>query len=90
LAIWLSIRRQQLQRQPLCAICTVRDVNTAASEVDHVVEHRGSWNDFICGELQSLCSDCHRSKSAQAHKKNQGFNEHGEPLDLAHPWYKHG
>jgi hypothetical protein len=66
--------------------CATRGVHVPATEVDHCVEHGGDWNQFVLGAKQSLCSACHRNKSAHAHRKSQGFDERGEPLDPAHPW----
>jgi 5-methylcytosine-specific restriction protein A len=86
LAIWLNIRRQQLLREPLCRTCRASGRNAAAHEVDHITPHRGDWNLFITGALQSLCSDCHRDRS----RKNLGHDETGTPLDPRHPWHKHG
>ena len=90
MAIWHSIRRQQLQREPLCRACKAAGRITPAVEVDHVVEHGGDWNVFVTGELQILCSECHRAKSTQAHRKAQGFDASGTPLDPEHPWHKTG
>jgi hypothetical protein len=86
MAIWYSIRRQQLLAEPLCRICKTAGRSTIATEVDHVIEHGGDWNAFILGEKQSLCSACHQAKSAQVHRKSQGFDADGEPLDPDHPW----
>jgi 5-methylcytosine-specific restriction enzyme A len=86
MAIWHSIRRQQLLREPLCRACSMAGRVKAATEVDHIVEHSGDWNAFITGALQSLCGDCHRRKSSISHRKSQGFDEHGEPLDPDHWW----
>jgi len=38
-----------------------RGIVTAANVVDHVTPHRGDWNAFVTGELQSLCEPCHKS-----------------------------
>jgi 5-methylcytosine-specific restriction enzyme A len=86
MAIWRSIRRQQLLREPLCRTCFTAGHVKAATEVDHIVEHGGDWNAFITGALQPLCGDCHRRKSSLSHRKSQGFDEHGEPLDPDHWW----
>ena len=86
MAIWHSIRHQQLLREPLCRACSAAGRVKAATEVDHIIAHGGDWNAFLTGALQSLCGDCHRRKSSLAHRKSQGFDEHGEPLDPDHWW----
>jgi 5-methylcytosine-specific restriction enzyme A len=88
LTVWYSIRKQQLLREPLCRVCQSAGRVTAAVEVDHVVEHRGDWNSFLTGQLQSLCSECHRAKSARGLRKSKGFSADGSPLDPEHPWNK--
>ena len=35
---------------------------TRATHVDHVKPHKGDWNLFCLGELQSLCASCHNSR----------------------------
>jgi 5-methylcytosine-specific restriction enzyme A len=86
MAIWHSIRRQQLLQEPLCRICQAAGRITAAVEVDHVREHHGDWNSFILGDKQSLCAECHRAKSARVHRKSGGFDANGRPLGPDHPW----
>jgi 5-methylcytosine-specific restriction protein A len=34
-----------------------------ATDVDHVVPHRGDIKLFMTGELQSLCHSCHSRKT---------------------------
>ena len=91
LQIWRNIRAAHLRAEPLCRECLGRGEHTLASEVDHVTPHNGHWNQFILGAKQSLCSACHRAKSARAHRKSQGgFDEHGEPLNADHWWHQRG
>ena len=62
--LWRRLRARQLAKQPLCVACESEGRVTAASHVDHirgwesVAEFRDTSN------LQSLCPDCHRLKSA--------------------------
>jgi 5-methylcytosine-specific restriction enzyme A len=61
---WRRLRRYQLRREPLCAMCLDRGRVTLATIADHVEPHRGNWNKFLTGKLQSLCKPCHdRDKS---------------------------
>lgn len=65
---WRKLRSAFLQRHPTCAHCAEQDhppIIEAATEVDHIVPHRGddqlrlAWSN-----LQSLCKPCHSRKTA--------------------------
>lgn len=74
---WVRARKQYLMEHPLCAMC-----GKPATDVDHIVPHRGDrqlfWNR---NNWQSLCHECHSRKTltevARTHdeswsnKKNQ-------------------
>ena len=61
---WELKRRGQLRREPSCRRCLSVGVMRAAREVDHVVAlHRGGTNGD--DNLQSLCRECHRDKTAE-------------------------
>jgi 5-methylcytosine-specific restriction endonuclease McrA len=59
---WRRRAKHQLRIEPLCRACRDKGRITSATVADHIVPHRGDWNAFRLGELQSLCSDCHASK----------------------------
>lgn len=62
--IWKKIRLRQLHDEPLCRICKEAGKYEQATEVDHIIPHKGDWFLFISkGNLQSLCSSCHSSKT---------------------------
>jgi 5-methylcytosine-specific restriction endonuclease McrA len=56
---WQKLRRAQLRKEPLCAMCFAKGKIVPATVADHVVPHRGDWTQFWMGELQSLCAACH-------------------------------
>ena len=59
------LRPEQLLREPFCRACAIRGVRTRATDVDHVIPHRGVWALFIDpNNLQSLCHSCHSRKTA--------------------------
>jgi len=64
LAIWLQRRTVQLAAEPLCCMCRAAGVVRVATVADHVEPHRGDWNRFVNGLLQSLC-DHHHSSAKQ-------------------------
>lgn len=61
---WTRIRRAVLSESPLCARCLQAGRYTPATEVDHVLPlaHGGTDDRH---NLQGLCADCHRIKSAR-------------------------
>lgn len=70
-AIWKEKRERQLKREPLCRECLSKEIYTKATDVDHIIPHKGNWNLFI-GEdnLESLCHACHSRKTARENKLN--------------------
>jgi len=60
---WRRLRRMQLRAEPLCRMCLERDGRVVVATVaDHVEPHRGDWNAFLTGRLQSLCARCHSTE----------------------------
>jgi 5-methylcytosine-specific restriction enzyme A len=61
---WQRVRDQFLSTHPACAACARAGVLEPASQVDHVIPHRGRlelfWN---WDNLQSLCVRCHARKT---------------------------
>ena len=70
---WRRAREAFLAHHPLCVHCLAKDppLITAATDVDHIVPHRGDpvlfWNH---DNWQSLCHECHSIKTA---KEDGGF-----------------
>ena len=65
LPIWTDdLRPAQLLREPFCRECAQRGMRTWATDVDHIVDHKGVWARFIDREnLESLCHSCHSRKT---------------------------
>src|SRR5262245_24385115 len=57
--LWKIRRKQQLERQPLCARCLQENRIVPASIAHHTIPHRGNWKIFISARLESLCKSCH-------------------------------
>ena len=73
--------------EPLCASCLERGRLTGATVADHNPPHKGVWNAFRLGPLQSLCADCHNRKwanDANGYRRDTG--DDGFPLDPNHPF----
>lgn len=63
---WQHRRNDQLTREPWCRECSRRGLQRVrATEVDHVIPHRGNLDLFLHGKLQSLCHSCHSRKTME-------------------------
>lgn len=61
---WARRRAQQLIDEPFCRECTKAGRSRVpATDVDHVIPHRGNVELFTTGQLQSLCHSCHTRKT---------------------------
>ena len=60
---WKRRRDAQLAREPFCRECAKHGLRVEATDVDHVVPHRGDLRLFLYGDLQSLCHTCHSRKT---------------------------
>src|SRR6516164_402433 len=57
---WRALRKQQLQRQPLCERCLSRGILTPARVAYHRTPHRGDAVLFFdAGNIASSCKPCH-------------------------------
>ena len=87
LLAWKTRSRHQLRIEPLCARCKKRGRLSAATVADHNPPHRGDWNKFKLGPLQSLCRDCHKGKWADdRHGFSTDVDDDGFPIDPKHPF----
>jgi hypothetical protein len=84
---WRKRRRMQLLAHPLCKMCAGRGVVTVATVVDHEPPHRGEWNAFLLGPVQSLCKPCHDQGKRQADLRGYmpDIDDDGWPTDPRHP-----
>lgn len=85
---WKHKRREQLERQPLCAFCMSMGKIVRASVADHVIAHKGDESLFFDGETQSLCKHCHDRHKQRQEKSGwlAGHDESGIPVDPGHHW----
>jgi 5-methylcytosine-specific restriction protein A len=67
----LDLRPGQLLREPFCRECARQGKQVRATDVDHIVDHKGDWARFTdCSNLESLCHSCHSRKTAAELWKN--------------------
>lgn len=63
---WKKLRDRFIQKHPHCVECLKNGVITLATDVDHIIPHRGDPK-LLYDEnnLQSLCKSCHSKKTAR-------------------------
>ena len=73
LDVWTKILRpEQLLREPFCRECAKRGDRVRATDVDHVLDHKGNWARFTDpGNLESLCHSCHSRKTMRDRWRNR-------------------
>ena len=65
-ARWRRLRAQHLARNPWCVMCASFGKVEKATEVDHIIPHKGDDSLRLdASNLQSLCSYHHKSKTAR-------------------------
>lgn len=62
---WQRRRKAFLATNPICVHCLAREIIRPATDVDHVIPHRGNKDLFDNGELAALCRSCHSRKTAR-------------------------
>ena len=63
---WDKARKGFLARHPLCVACQSEGRVTAATDVDHIVPHRGDMELFWIREnWAALCARCHKVKTGR-------------------------
>lgn len=62
---WLRASKAFLISHPLCAECERQGKTTPATEVDHIIPHKGNGKLFWdSNNWQPLCHECHSRKTA--------------------------
>jgi 5-methylcytosine-specific restriction protein A len=62
---WQKAREGWLRNHPLCVHCERDGRVVAASDVDHIIPHKGDMELFWDNtNWQSLCAPCHSTKTA--------------------------
>ena len=61
---WNKARRRYLEKHPLCVMCMKDGRYVRATDVDHIIPHRGDpvlfWDE---NNWQALCHSCHSRKT---------------------------
>lgn len=87
---WRRRAKLQLRLHPLCAICLYKGIPVAATICDHIENHKGDWNKFMLGPVQSLCKSCHdgAKRMIDIRGYDTAIGADGYPLDPRHPVYQ--
>ena len=74
---WVNdLRPMQLLREPFCRECAKKGERVRATDVDHVVPHRGNLILFRDrSNLESLCHSCHSRKTAHELWENRAAKQ---------------
>lgn len=63
---WQKARKGYLERHPLCVECLKEGRYVKATDVDHIIPHRGDKTLFWdVSNWQALCHSCHSKKTNQ-------------------------
>jgi 5-methylcytosine-specific restriction protein A len=63
---WRKARQAYLRRNPLCVLHLAAGRTEAATEVDHIIPHRGDMELFWDRDnWQALCKSCHDRKTGR-------------------------
>ncbi len=63
---WQKVRKQFLETHPLCEECKKQGRYVKATDVDHIIPHRGDMDLFWDWDnYQALCHSCHSKKTAR-------------------------
>ena len=85
---WRKARRAYLARHPLCVRCKATGRTVTASEVDHIVPHRGDRKLFWdLTNWQPLCKSCHSRHKQREERRgySSSVGPDGWPIDPRHP-----
>ena len=85
---WRKARRAYLGRHPLCVRCKAAGRTVTASEVDHIVPHRGEgklfWDPTNWQPLCKSCHSCHKQRE-ERRSYSSSVGSDGWPIDPRHP-----
>ena len=62
---WRKVRKIYIQKHPICEECERNGFITPAKVIDHIIPIRKGGAKLNFSNLQSLCIQCHASKSAR-------------------------
>lgn len=89
---WRLARIGFLAKNPWCVLCLASGRRIPATDVDHIIPHKGDAKLFWDkSNWRPLCARHHASKSGRERwnkPERLGCDSDGLPLDPNHPWNK--
>ena len=74
--VWRRLSRSHHTRHPLCVSCHAKGRTVVADVADHIVEIRDNWARRLDPKnLQSLCHQCHATKTQKAKVERSTNNQ---------------
>jgi len=71
--VWKRLRLRVLYNNPFCVYCLKRGIQRPATDVDHIIDHRGDSELFhSLSNLQGLCHECHAIKTVNETNRKKG------------------
>jgi len=80
---WRNARLEHLTQHPFCVFCEQQGMTRQATELDHIIPHKGNlelfWDE---SNWQGLCHDHHRGTKARMERSGYtgGCDVNGKPL----------
>lgn len=68
---WIDLRKWYRANEPLCRSCLERGEDEAASDLDHIVPLDEGGDPYDKSNLQPLCRQCHREKTAEENRRRR-------------------
>lgn len=87
---WARYAKSYLKRHPWCVHCEQEGRKTPATELDHIVPHKGDMRLFWRrNNLQPLCKSHHSSKTRRDMTAgDKGHDISGQPLNPGEHWLR--
>lgn len=80
---WKSTREKMLLINPWCVECAKHELRVRATDVDHVVPHRGNRGRFFDeNNLETLCHRCHSRKTMREQNERRSGGQPPHPTKI--------
>ena len=67
---WRARRHAYITSHPWCEDCLAQGIYEPATEVHHVIAHRGNHEIFVRSPLMALCIPCHKHRTYKRSEKD--------------------
>ena len=79
---WMAMRREVFAAEPFCRLCAKAGKLHRAYELDHIVPLHKGGDAIALQNLQPLCRECHKDKTAKdmGHRGSVEIGADGWPI----------